>query len=292
MWGVARLVGLGAGGLVVLVGARANAIEFAILIVLLTAVSLQSVLIKVFGDQRLNAAGSTRAGHWLGVQAYLAENDAFKEATPGAVMLWDRYIAYATALGLAGRATRALPMGAEDDEHAWSAYGGGWREVRVSYPRFRIIWGRSPVEALLVGLFIGAIGVAVGWLAWQFHGLVDGSTPGDEASRWLNLSAYMAMAIGALVGIWGLRTIGLAFADLRSRNEVQGRLIRCRAFEAGKNVTYFVAIDDGRAARVRAWRVNAHQYHQREEGSVVKAQFTPRLGYVYKMEAASAAAEA
>jgi hypothetical protein len=175
-WGILRLAGLAAGGLVVLVATRANAIEPGVLVVLTAALSLNTVLITIFGDQRLKPAGLAEASHWLGVRSYLEQNRAFTEATPGAVTLWDRYMAYAAAMGLATKAIRALPMGLEDDHRAWSAYGGQWREVRVSYPRFRILWGRSPFEGMCVGLLIAAIGGASTWLAWQVWGLTDGNS--------------------------------------------------------------------------------------------------------------------
>src|SRR5439155_26587161 len=68
--------------------------------------------------------------------------------------------AYGAAMGVARAAVAALPMGAESDTRAWSAYGGEWREVRVRYPHlWRPGWGMWPPKAAalgLLGLLIGA----------------------------------------------------------------------------------------------------------------------------------------
>ena len=133
----------------------------------IVALVLQQALVSIFGQYKPSAAGREVAAHWMGVRTYLTENEAFNDATPGAVELWDRYMSYAAAMGLAGNAVRALPMGAEDDERAWSAYGGQWREVRVAYPRFRIVWGLSPFRALLVAVVMGAVGLGIVWLPMQ-----------------------------------------------------------------------------------------------------------------------------
>jgi hypothetical protein len=49
-------------------------------------------------------------------------------AATASMAIWDRYLGYGAALGVATAAVHALPMGAEDDHRAWSALedGGGW----------------------------------------------------------------------------------------------------------------------------------------------------------------------
>jgi hypothetical protein len=288
-WGILRLAGLAAGGLFVLTAARANAFEAAILVVLVVAASLNTLLIKIFGDQRLKPAGFDEAAHWLGVRAYLEQNQAFTEAPPGAVILWDRYMAYAAAMGLATKAIRALPMGVEDDRRAWSAYGGRWREVRVSYPRTRIVWGRSPFRGMLAGLAIAAAGAGLAWLAWQVWGLADDGLGDDEAERWVRIGSAIAIAVGLLVAAWGAHTLGLAFLDLGTRREIAGEIIRRRRVESRNEAVYFLALDDGKADKVKAWRVSPQLYSSTVQGDRVTVVVSPRLGYVHRLAEATQA---
>jgi hypothetical protein len=241
------------------------------------------VLVTIFGDQRLKPEGFDEAAHWLGVRAFLEDNQAFREAPPGAVALWDRYMGYAAAMGLATRATQALPMGAEDDHRAWSAYGGHWREVRVSYPRRRLIWGRSPLGGMLVGLAVGLIGVGVAWLSWQL--LEAGTEFGDRTAPWVELGSGIGLAFGLLTAALGLHTLWLCLLDLGSRVQREGLVVRRRSFKQGENeVLYFLALDDGSADRIKAWRVGRQMYDLVLQGEHVAALVSPRLGYVHALE--------
>lgn len=74
--------------------------------------------IKLFGDQRDTPAGRAAAARWLGVRAYLGQNEVFPTLPPASVAIWDRYLGYGAALGVAAAAVHALPMGAEDDHLA------------------------------------------------------------------------------------------------------------------------------------------------------------------------------
>jgi hypothetical protein len=49
----------------------------------------------------------------------------------------------------------------ESDTNAWSVYGGRWRSVRISYPRYWPPgWGVEPLLALAVGIAV-AVGSAL-----------------------------------------------------------------------------------------------------------------------------------
>ena len=87
--------------------------------------------------------------HWLGVKEYLSQGEGFHDLPAAHVILWDRYMAYAAAMGRQRAAARALPLGAEDDHKAWSDYTGTWRQVTVRYPRRRFLWGRSSSQRLV-----------------------------------------------------------------------------------------------------------------------------------------------
>jgi hypothetical protein len=67
--------------------------------------------IKLFGDQRDTPAGAEAAARWLGVRDYLGRNEVFPTPPPASVAIWDRYLGYGAALGVATAALRALPMG-------------------------------------------------------------------------------------------------------------------------------------------------------------------------------------
>jgi hypothetical protein len=58
--------------------------------------------------QILTDEGRAAAQHWLGVRAFIAEHDSFDDLPPAAVAVWDRYLAYAAAMGLSGFAVRGL----------------------------------------------------------------------------------------------------------------------------------------------------------------------------------------
>src|SRR5262249_10865494 len=72
-------------------------------------------------------AGSAVAAKWLGLREHLHRDKVFPTLPPAAVAIWDRYLAYGAALGVAASSVQALPMGPEPDKEAWSPYGGRWR---------------------------------------------------------------------------------------------------------------------------------------------------------------------
>jgi hypothetical protein len=237
-------------------------------------------LVNRFRDQRDTPAGAEAAAGWLGVRAYLGGNEVFPSLPPAAVAIWDRYLAYGAALGVATAALRALPMGAEDDHRAWSSHGGRWRVVKVRYPRLRLAWGRPPVVAFLVGLAMAG----AGYLLLRLMLSLRGAT-GEAGGGWVGVVVtVLALAALAVLG-WGGWTALRAVVDLGSRREVEGQVVRLRSWQRGENERdYFVAVDDGRAGKVRAWVVPAATYACLWEGVTVSATVGPRLGYVFRMD--------
>jgi hypothetical protein len=64
-------------------------------------------------------------------------------------------------MGVAPTAVALLPFGAEDDNGAWSRFGGRWRRVRVRYPRgWPPGWGKHPAFATFLAVLWGAAAVA------------------------------------------------------------------------------------------------------------------------------------
>jgi Predicted membrane protein (DUF2207) C-terminal domain len=122
--------------------------------------------IRARHPQRETPAGMEAASRWLGVRAELEQNAEFGGHSPLTVEIWDRLLAYGAALGVASGASRPLPMGVESDTHGWSAYGGSWRPVRITYPHYwPVVWGAEPLLALAVG-GLAVIGGGLGLYAF------------------------------------------------------------------------------------------------------------------------------
>ena len=97
----------------------------------------------------------------LALRTHLRENEQLADLLPAAVQLWGRHFAYAAVMGIAPTAVALLPFGAEDDNAAWSRFGGQWRRVRVRYPRgWPPGWGKHPAFAMFLAVLWGAAAVA------------------------------------------------------------------------------------------------------------------------------------
>jgi hypothetical protein len=224
--------------------------------------------------QRDTDAGLEAAGRWRAVQAKLAENPVFAEQPPIAVAMWERLLAYGAALGVAPAAIRPIPMGSEPENRAWSTYGGRWHQVDVSYSRWPL-WGLHPGWAVLVPLAATALSLFFLLLAGPV--VLDGIDDVDGAFE-LILTALLAVpaAVATVSGYLAAR----AALDLFARRTVRGEIVRLRVKGAKDNRRYYVAVDDGTSGDVRAWSVRPHIYAGLEQGQLVTAIVTPRLGYV------------
>lgn len=227
-------------------------------------------------------AGRRATARWLGVKKALRSSPSFSVTPPSGVIVWERHLAYAAAMGTAETAVRALPMGAESDTEAWTAHTGEWRKVTVSYPRLRLGWGRHPALALLLGL----IGSYLGWQVMRFGlGTHIGSGPDPT---WFTVARFV---VAFLAFVWLLRSLLemlWALPDLFTRREVTGEILRTRkkwspgpapGYEA-PSLRYFVALDDGTSLHVRAFRIHEKKYGQVAQGLRMTMMVTPLLGYV------------
>lgn len=215
--------------------------------------------------QRETPAGMEAASRWLGVRAELAENPVFATHSPLEVELWDRLLAYGAALGVASGASRPLPMGVESDTEAWTAHGGRWRRVRVSYPRYWPPgWGADPIVALLVGL---ALFVGFGLLLYT------------SGPAFLDAGVFGALPFGiACVGVVvGVAIVVMAAGDWRTALEVTGPILRLRTFGDDDKSRYYVAVDDGTSDAIRAWKVSRARYEGLEQGDLITARLTRNL---------------
>lgn len=240
--------------------------------------------------ERDTPKGREAAARWLGLREYLHEDPAFADAPPAAVAVWDRYLAYGAAMGVAAGAVRALPLGAESDSEAWSSYGGRWRKVEIDYPkRIPPGWGRHPALATLIGLASLAAGLFAARIFFPALGDVASrvfdSTRNKRGFQPLDLLGVALIAIPALVvGVWCLRAFFMLVAavpDLTVRKPVDGVVLRIRT----RDDEHYVAVDDGTGDRVRAWVVESNVLNGAglTQGAKVRATVSPRLGHVFEV---------
>jgi hypothetical protein len=70
---------------------------------------LVSIVLLVRGRSHvLTDEGRTAAAHWLGVRNFIADHGNFDDLPPGAVAVWDRYLAYGAAMDLSDDAVTGL----------------------------------------------------------------------------------------------------------------------------------------------------------------------------------------
>ena len=228
--------------------------------------------------QRDTPAGLDAASRWRAVQAKLAENPVFAEQPPIAVAVWERLLAYGAALGVAPAAIRPIRMGAEPENRAWSTYGGRWHQVDVRY-RNGPHWGVHPGWATLQRLLPAAFCALFLWLAGPV--VTDGL---DEVDGLVELWLLLALVVPAVVVVGGVVFALRAAADLLSDNEVTGEIVRLRTSQTeGEETKHYVAVDDGTSAEVRAWLVRPDLFAGLDQGEIVTAHVTPRLGYVHSI---------
>jgi hypothetical protein len=249
------------------------------------------------GRQVGTAAGLAAASRWLGVRDYLRGDEVFPTLPPASVTVWDRYLGHGAALGAAAAAVRALPMCAEDDYRAWSSWGGHWRQVRVDYPgRLPLAWGRHPLAAFSVAMVAALVGGAGYYAVMRWGPDLSAKFDGTLADvvAWAEVGAVTICAAVALAGLW---VLGKAIPDLWQRRQVTGSVLRLRRKEIRKgedSVEYicYVAVDDGSAGRILAWRVRDELFAPLSQYQAVTATVSPRLRYVRAMTVAPVATSA
>lgn len=256
------------------------------------------------GALRETDAGRVAAGRWLGVRQYLRNSAAFGELPPGSVAVWERYLAYATAFGLAHDTARALPFATDDPGTAWTRYGGQWRQVRISYPT-RFMFGQPPPRVLLYGLGLTAFWGAIAFfllpvafnIGWDVgHDVLNGEYSGSTGIEGQNDTALRIFVLG-FVGVFLLFAAYVLFRLIGGL----GRLV-LGLMDAGKTTTLTgevvnihqgrIAIADAISDETRAWFPPVSGPALRR-GMIATITRSPRLWYVSKVEVvrASSAAE-
>jgi hypothetical protein len=240
-----------------------------------------TVLLGIFHSlraERETAEGLAVARRWLGLRDNLREGGAFADLPPTAIAVWDRYLGYGVALGVAVTTARLLPLGPEPDDEAWSRETGEWRLVHISYRK--VVppgWGKPPWKVFVLGALSTAIGVA---------GLIVLLPIVEDARADTSLSdavepavfgfafAFVIVVFGAGAVIGTLRLL-LGLSDIRRSREVSGTLVRLRSPS--------FAVDDGTDDHIHAYVSLLPQGHL-VQGSRVQVTVSPRLGYVRAIE--------
>jgi hypothetical protein len=246
-------------------------------------------------DQLPTDEGKRRAAACLGLQRHLHENEQFDEVPPAGVVMWGRHLAYAAALGAAQMSVALLPMGAEDDHHAWSRFGRQWRKVRVRYPRaLPPAWGKHPGLALLLALFWGAVAVAAVYGLTRLASADPTPDPTftQQQLDWVGRVALLLCLPFLLAIAWSLYVLVRAVPDLWQRKTLTGEVVRARRRQqyiqsrdedSPPKYWYYLAVDDGTAKRISAFRVRRQLYDSVSQGDTVTVEVTPNLGYMREL---------
>jgi hypothetical protein len=258
-------------------------------------------------------AGREAAAHWLGVRDHYRDSGRFEDKPAASVALWERHLAYATAMGLAPVVQRQLPFETEHDRHAWSRATGHWRRVKVRYQSFRPGWGQHPGKVALTGLIQAFVYGAIAYFALSVarsESQLD--TLDDEQRRWVNLGATIIAIVAGLAAAYALLKVVIGVADLFPRRTIEGEVVRRRTFRTGhrlpkvlqwamwsgrgqngmrrdhqRRTRHHLAVDDGSDDRVLAREVRAEIAKQAPQGSRVRIRVSPLLGYVSNIEVLS-----
>ena len=155
-----------------------------------------------------------------GPPCHLRENEQLADLPPAAVQLWGRHFAYAGVMGVAPTAVALLPFGTEDDNGAWSRFGGRWRRVRVRYPRgWPPGWGKHPGFATFLAVLWGAAAVAALYglrsLAQSAADPITATDPLFDRDQldWIGRGALLLMIPVALVLLWSIFLLVRAVPD-------------------------------------------------------------------------------
>ena len=238
--------------------------------------------------ERETPAGREAAARWLGLREHLEASGGFTEAPPAAVVIWDRFLSYGAALGVAAGAVRALPLGSESDTEAWSHYGGRWRTVHIDYPkRIPPGWGRHPLLATAIGLasLLGGLFVARIFFPLMADTLSDMFDSLDDGFEPLDLLAVALVGLPtAFTAVWLARAalmLAAALPDVFVRREIEGVVLRIRRHEKHS----YLAVDDGTGITIKAWMVQPAVLDGAGlvQGSPVSATVSPRLGHVSRL---------
>lgn len=264
--------------------------------------------------QRDTDKGRDAAAHWLGVREQFDAANSFDNASAAAVAIWDRHLAYATAMGLAPVVQRQLPFETEHDRRAWSRATGSWRRVTIRYQVFVPGWGQHPGRLAFEGLIQAAVSgfIAVGGMYVARADLgIDQLT--DAQRRWVGLAGLVIGTLAALATAYSAVKIVLGLSDLFAKRTIEGEVVRRRINRTGhrlpkavqwlmwsgrdehgmrrdmnRRTRHQIAIDEGDDDSIVAYTVRPEIYGLASQGARVRAVATPRIGYVRSVDVVAA----
>lgn len=254
-------------------------------------------------------AGREAAAHWLGVRDAYRSNAGFEKAPAASVAIWERHLAYATAMGLAPEVQRQLPFESEHDRRAWSRATGTWRRVRIRYQSFRPGWGQHPGKVAFGAAIQAAVYGAIAYFALtaaRSETQLDGLD--DEQRRWVSLGATIVAVIAGSAAAYALVKLVIGLADLFPRRTIEGEVVRNRTYRTGhrlpkvlqwaiwsgrdqqglnrernRRTRHHLAVDDGSDDRVLAYEVRDTIRREAPQGARVRMRVSPLLGYVSEL---------
>ncbi|WBB68432.1 DUF2207 domain-containing protein [Micromonospora sp. WMMD812] len=237
--------------------------------------------------ERDTPAGQAAAARWLGLRRWLAGHESFADLPPAAVAVWDRYLPYGAALGVTRVASQVIHLGLADRKRLWSSYGGGWRQVRVTYPSGQPRYGQPLGWIVFRAILAGMVGWTLSRVAGgQLISPTAGSYP-DESSLWSRLSTIDPVELGVIAS--GLVLLGYAaylgvrvLMDLVAPVDVNGEVLwhqvwQFRSSDSSSSipVNHYLVVDDGRADQLRAWVLPEEIAGTCRVGDVVTARVRP-----------------
>ncbi|MFP5488463.1 MAG: DUF2207 family protein, partial [Acidimicrobiia bacterium] len=317
-WGIVVLGG-GPGWLVVQTGPRTTdpagwgtVGNLMVGLSFLLALALVWIAISISRSNRQTdlPAGRDVAAHWLGVRDHYRSVGEFEDKPAASVAIWDRHLAYATAMGLAPEVQRQLPFETEHDRKAWSRATGQWRRVRVRYQAFVPSWGDSPWRVTFEGLVQAAVTGVLAYAAFLVsRDEFDLTSLTDEQRQWVSLAALAVSVLATAVCAYASWKVLLGVSDLFARRTVEGEVVRARVLKTGhrlpkvvqwamysgqddhgrqrdwsRRTKHHLAIDEGDDDSIVAYVVSRQLFAKAPQGARVRAVVTPRLGHVRSIE--------
>ncbi|WP_168712733.1 DUF2207 domain-containing protein [Streptomyces sp. A0958] len=190
--------------------------------------ALAFLLGKSLGE-RATSKGLEKSAHWAGLRAWLTAHEDFARLPPASVTVWDRYLAYGTALGVTSLTSRLLGFDSGDRRRVWSSYGGTWRPVRIRYPRLRPGFGCSTGRLLQLAAAAGVVAVCLcafammrepGWVVEaDAHSGGSLRRPGLVLSAGWVGSALLGLVVAGKFSRW---TLFVAFLAMMPGNFASG----------------------------------------------------------------------
>ena len=153
-------------------------------------------------------------------------------------------------------------------------------------PRVPTAWGKHPVLAVALALLWAGVAGLVGYGLAEVRGASRPTEISASTWEWVDRGTAIAFVPVALVAAWCLWVLVRAIPDVWQTRTVVGDIVRDRRFRqwfsSGENPEYwyYLAVDDGTADRIPAWRVRQVLWTERSQGESVRAEVSPRLGYV------------